>query len=78
MNYFQFVHVKTQNSAQELRILNFDNENCCKIMFLKFLQVLQNQINFSYLVQKNFDVTFDINSNKYKILNMFSINTKFR
>jgi len=78
INYSQSVHVKTQNPAQELRVLNLDNKNYCEIVFLKFLQVLQNQINFSYSVQENFDVTFDISSDKYKVLNMFSINTKFK
>ena len=41
-NYFWFIYIKIWNPVQELRVFSFDDEDYHEIVFLKFLQILQN------------------------------------
>jgi len=56
---------KVKSVTTDFRILNINNSDTRDIVFLEFLQFLQNIIESAFSIQNLFDQIFDISSNKY-------------
>lgn len=56
---------KIKFAIVDVKILNIDDENVRDVIFLKFLNLFQNVIDFSLFIQEFFDQTFEISFDKW-------------